>query len=467
MADPRIFISNNAPAYFKCQVASAQSSSDFRNFSNAVNKVGDLSVLNGIAGGAVGAGLRTLASASNSIRTGCGALPTSIGSSLSSGANWVLQTSGIDPSYVTSLQDFNPGVANVAYSQAQQIFQQVQSGNFKTTDIPNYLQDLQNLQRLGSNIYTPSSSNNAIAVDCTASPYAMDLIARQPKHKFLFVVQFIFQAAYTELTDLDFAFVVKKSSRPTVKFKSEDVNYYNFRTKVNTMTEFEPMTMTFHDDTQNYAMRFYNAYRNAMSPVTNINLDYGLIGPEQRGMQYDDANKIPAVDGSILGQDYSASRGPLEQDSIQLLKSIRLFHVYDAGRLMNLFEFSNPRMTEMSFDDLDMSVGNEGTEMTINFDYDSVFIKTDLPMNDQMYMDSSMTMPGQGRGVVYPLRYNDSASATDASNQSSVNGTATQTTTSCDPMQTINTASVAGTFNANDLITQSDTLGSVLDSFDV
>lgn len=465
MADPRVFISNNAPAYFKCQVGAATSSSDFRNFSNSVGKIGDLAVLNSIGSGAIGTGLRTLASVSNSIRTGCGALPTSIGSTLESGANWVLQNTGIDPGFVTALQDFNPGVANVAYSQAKQIFQQVQQGHFKPTDIPNYLQDLQNLERLGRNIYTPASSANAIAVDCTASPYAIDLIARQPKHKFIFVVQFIFQSGYANLSDLDFAFVIKKTSRPNVKFKSEDVNYYNFRTKVNTMTEFDPMTMSFHDDNQNYAMRFYNAYRNAMSPITNMNVDYGLVGPEQRGMEYGDLAVTNVVDGTIPGQEYSASRGPLAQDRIQILKSVRLFHVYDAGRKMNLFEFANPRISEMSFDELDMSIGNEGTELNLTFDYDTVFIKTGLDMNDQQYMDSSKTLPGQGRGAFYPLRYNDSASAMDASRQSTSNTTAIPASQSCDPMHPIDTKSVTGIFSAFDLVSQSKALTAALNVF--
>lgn len=105
------------------------------------------------------------------------------------------------------------------------------------------------------------------SVECLNSPYALDLIARAPKHKFMFVVSFIFNPEYANLRDVanEMAFVVKKSSRPNIKFQTEDVNYYNFRSKFVTKTEFEEMNMTFHDDMTNNALDFYNAYQHHFS----------------------------------------------------------------------------------------------------------------------------------------------------------------------------------------------------------
>jgi hypothetical protein len=72
--DPRSFTVSPCPAAYLGKSAAdiGNSISSSRNFFNAVGKVGDLQVLNSIGAADIGTGLRTLASISNSIRTGCG-----------------------------------------------------------------------------------------------------------------------------------------------------------------------------------------------------------------------------------------------------------------------------------------------------------------------------------------------------------------------------------------------------------
>jgi hypothetical protein len=155
--DPRNFSVKPCPAAFAAKSSADIGSavSDRRNTINSIGKIGDLEVLNSVGAGAIGTGLRTIASVSNSIRTGCGALPSSIGDSVDQGANWILDHLGISPTVIQTLQDFNPDVANRAWGQAKQVFQQVQQGHFKITDVPFYLQDFQDLERL---VYTPQGT---------------------------------------------------------------------------------------------------------------------------------------------------------------------------------------------------------------------------------------------------------------------------------------------------------------------
>ena len=94
MADPRSNLFSvkpcapqNAP---KSLAAASKATSERKEFFGALGKIGDLEVLNSVGAGKIGEGLRVLASVSNTIRTGCGSLPTSIGSSLDAGANWAL-----------------------------------------------------------------------------------------------------------------------------------------------------------------------------------------------------------------------------------------------------------------------------------------------------------------------------------------------------------------------------------------
>jgi hypothetical protein len=393
--------------YMDKSVASINNSQSLqRNFFNSLGKIGDVSILDSITGGSIGLGLRTLASASNSIRTGCGSLPTSIGSTLESGANWVLNSIGIAPAIISALHPFHPGVANHAVGQAQQLFEQIQQGHFKATDIPNYISGFQNLEQLLRGIYTPGNDRvNSLTPRCEASPYAIDLLARSPKYKFLFVVQFVLDAGYSSLQNQlnGMAFVVKKTSRPTVKFLSDDVNYYNFRTKVITKTEFEEMTMSFHDDGLNNTHSFYTACIQALSPISN---NSQWIAPdllETMGMNFN-KDKI----------NYSASLGTLFEDSKQtIFKEIILYHVFDWGNKTNIYHFYNPRISQLQPDDLDMTEGSSLSELSMTFNYDYVYIET---------VDASTVMwEDLQPGAVYPLRYNDSASSIIGPNQSGLN----------------------------------------------
>lgn len=377
-----------------------------RNFFNSLGKIGNTSILNDIGGGSIGLGLRTLASASNSIRTGCGSLPNSIGSTLESGANWVLNSMGIAPAVISALQPFHPNVANLAVGQAQQLFQQIQQGHFKMTDIPNYIAGFSNLEQLARGIYTPGNDRaNALTARCEASPYAIDLLSRAPKYKFLFVVQFVMDPGFSNLQNSlnGMAFVVKKSSRPNVKFLSDDVNYYNFRTKVITKTEYEEMTMSFHDDGLNNTHVFYTNCMQALSPISN-NIQW--IAPdilETMGMNFRNGNI-----------NSSASLGNLKDDGKQsLFKEIILYHIYDWGHEANVYHFYNPRISQLEPDDLDMSEGTSLSELTMHFNYDYVYVET---------VDASaVKWEDLQPGAVYPLRYNDNASSVKGPNQNGLN----------------------------------------------
>ena len=97
-------------------------------------------------------------------------------------------------------------------------------------DFPEAIQDFGNLKQLVDGIFTPPNQPTRDKEICDPSPYATDLIFLAPKHKFMFVVEFIFSAPYqADFADADFAFVIKRTTRPSINFEYEDINYYNFR----------------------------------------------------------------------------------------------------------------------------------------------------------------------------------------------------------------------------------------------
>lgn len=440
MADPRTYTVKQCPPAYAAKSGSGigSATSTRRDFGNAIGKIGDLEILNGVAGGVIGKGLRTVASISNSIRSGCGALPTSIGSSLDAGANWILEQTGIAPTVVDALRQFNPGAANQAYGQAKAVFEQVSQGGFKFTDIPNVLQDFQNLERLGRNIFTPSKDDaqSSLGAICEASPYAIDLIARAPKFKFLFIVEFRPTDEYTMLSGddipvLEMAFAVKTSTRPNIKFQTEDVNYYNYRSSYVTKTTFDEMTMTFHDDIRNATTQFYTSYLKAISPIANISDP--AIEFESRGMEFTTSEGKSTLDqpgliiNRIAANMYAGSSGLLLENTKTVFSHITLYHVFDYGHRATVYKFLNPRITSLSPDDLDMA-GGEGSQLSITFSYDSVYVDPDVSL-------AGLKLEDKQRGSIYQLKYHKSASTMGPNNSGiSPTGTPTSGSQSCDPM---------------------------------
>ncbi|PPD55691.1 MAG: hypothetical protein CTY12_00095 [Methylotenera sp.] len=441
--DPRNFTVKPCPAAYSAKSSASIGSavSNRRDFFNSVGKIGDLQVLNSVGAGAIGQGLRTLASASNSIRTGCGSLPSVIGDSIDQGANWVLDNMGISPTVIDSLRGLNPSIANHAWGQAKNIYENIQKGHFKATDIPSYLQDFQNLERLARGIYTPGDDRlNSLSPACEASPYAIDLIARAPKYKFLFVVQFVTARGFESLNDTlrGMAFVVKKSSRPKITYQSEDVNHYNFRSSVITKAKFEDMTMSFHDDILNNTTDFYTAYMRAMSPITNLSPSEAPTHDslQELGMQFE--GRTLSKDG--VASNYAASLGIQPEENKQcVFKEIILYHVFDNGNRITAYHFITPRITQLDPDDVDMSVGNEGNELSLTFSYDNIYVET------KHISEFNENLLGAQSDAFYQLKYNDSPSKMGpSSNGINPFGTPIGGSSTCDPLGSQDTRGGAG-----------------------
>lgn len=359
----------------------------------------------GQGGGVVGAGLTNLAAISDSIRvngppTASNPQGLPVSTDPNAGSEFVLQQVGLSTQSLNVAASVNTEVAQNAHIQAGAVFNQVQSGSFTNADIPSVFASFQNAHTLISAVYSPSGAvspaGSQFGSFCGAKPYAIDLIRFAPKYKFLFVVQFEFHPWFQEiLKSIDPAFVIKTSTRPQVEFEYQDVNMYNFRTKVPAKTMYQPMTMKFYDDDYNNAFQLYTTYMKLMSPISNIDIESQSIDPLDAydnvggGMGFDqNALKIQSGWSHTVGQGYAASLGPygdIPQGGTgndnptgsnirNILRRITLFQVYRQGLLMNVFHFYNPKITTMTLDDLDMAMSGEGNEISLTFSYDSVFI---------------------------------------------------------------------------------------------
>jgi hypothetical protein len=367
------------------------SNSARKDFFNAVGKVGDIELLNRVGDGKVAQGLRTLAKTSNAIRSGevDSAIITNGVSGDATGANVVLAEVGISPNEAQEAGKFNPGVLNVATAEAENVYEKVKQGNYKLEDIPGSFQNLQNLATLVGGIFTPGAGEQSKIELCGARNYAQALIRYAPKHKFMFILQFTLKKEWEGWGDHinQMAFVVKNTGRPNVNIEHEEVNFYNFWSRVAKRTVYEPVTMRFHDDSKNFGQQFFNAYLQAISPISRLG---GY--KETQGMTHEFLENTGLSGGGKWGVDSSASIGALEGNNTAIIDELKVFHLFDYGRYMSVYNYKNPKILSMNLDDLDMAEGTTGNEIEIQFAYDQLHITPILDVESEI--DTVRTVSG-------------------------------------------------------------------------
>lgn len=178
-----------------------------------------------------------------------------------------------------------------------------------------------------------------------------------PKLKFNFTVQFVPrnvalpEQGNTEMAAM--AFALKTASRPKPTITYQDVNFYNYRTKVATNMDYGQMSLSFYDDPKNKAHDIVTSYLSTVSPI---------FGRSQT--EADNFDKS--------GQGNAASIGALSGNRHGPMKAIIVtHHYYHANKAKRVtYEYLNPKLLSAELDDLDMSL-SEASLVTINFVYDT------------------------------------------------------------------------------------------------
>lgn len=198
--------------------------------------------------------------------------------------------------------------------------------------------------------------------------YTQDYDRYQPKSKFLFKVWFHFNEAYEGLLPSlegqgnfrGFCYVVKTIDKPKVNYEYQEVNMYNFRTKVLKTLHHEPISMSLHDDISNSVLDFFNLYRTSFSPTSRLSSGQ-FMNVENDGMSF----------GSPT---LSANSGKLMRNSNNFLKSVTVAQIYASGVKANFYEFINPRIETFDFDNMDME-SSLPHGVTVSLSYDGLYFR--------------------------------------------------------------------------------------------
>lgn len=188
-----------------------------------------------------------------------------------------------------------------------------------------------------------------------------------PKLGFMFMVSFEFEfntplasSINSDLRGKMYSFYVKSVDRPKITYEYDEVNMYNHRTRVLRRMNYDPVAMSFYDDGNSAVLEFVNTYYKMMSPVANIPVGSSTEMFTNGGMNF-----------SRGGEDSSGTGHPnvISETATQIIKKVKLYHVYGNGSRMYVFEFINPRIENITLSALDMSQSDVSTvDLTFNFD---------------------------------------------------------------------------------------------------
>jgi len=292
-------------------------------------------------------------------------LRTLVGVTKSLGVQDVFDSININSRVLTSLSSFSPAVANNAIGAADNIL--TRGIPSKTRDFPDFIAnstgDVAFLGTASKEVLKMFANQDAeveITRPCKAKPYANDLVLYAQKNSFSFVIEFVPSPSYANILPTNFSAFVKKCTRPNIKFEWEELNFYNFRSKVRKRSSHEPISLEFLDDSSSIVLSTLVRFIKIISPIYKSVNHKGL---ENEGFNF-----------RTNSADFSASTRHLAKDNDKLIFSdIFLYHIHSYGAQVDMYQFIHPKILDINFSDLDMSV-SELSNVSLEFDYDSVII---------------------------------------------------------------------------------------------
>lgn len=255
---------------------------------------------------------------------------------------------------------------------------------------------------------TPADRNDG---SWYATSYAHSLANSyyRPKLKFMFRVEFLFEpnvlaqfGAEAAAWKDKFVFMIKSVDRPKVDFEYEDINQYNFRTKVLKQIKHRALTMTFVDDVGNNVHEFFRFMMMVHSPITRRSIGASHEIADAHAT-YSAGNGMLFSENPAAVNDF-AHRGAIPTEVGNAIRAIKVSQIFvqpgsgqsalDSGAKEVAFFFINPRVESFDLDDVNHET-SDANLFTMQFDYDF------MVMSDQRNLvkpADGKSLPAVGRG---------------------------------------------------------------------
>lgn len=255
-----------------------------------------------------------------------------------------------------------------------------------------------------------------------------------PKLKFLFYTVFdINPSVYQTGADsiIDYSVLVKTIKLPSFSIKTQELNQYNRKRVVQTKIGYDPVNVTFHDDSVNTITKLWDAYYSYYyKDGTNLNVFKGNRGTSiesvpGEGAQKQNYNVRNLYDGDLTGNNNWGYIGEVDarsnsQVKIPFFRNITVFGF--SRHLFTAYTLINPMITKFDHDTFNYAeaAGTMECRMDINYEtvvYNEGAIDGQTPDNiirgfgNRQYYDTNLspiTPKGNNSPVPGPSGYKDS-----------------------------------------------------------
>lgn len=195
-----------------------------------------------------------------------------------------------------------------------------------------------------------------------------------PKPKFLFFVKFVQAlnnsntpgpgiADATKYSDPaeGIVFQIKTIDKPKFNIKTETLHQYNKKRVIQTQIDYQPITITFHDDVSDHVIKFWEDY---------YQYYYGDANKTSSGEWREDIVTKNFDEGNGLGWGYQGQFAGGNANNKHFLERIEIYQFY--GRKFTVISFVHPKISVFDHDANDYADGREGQGIRITFDYEGV-----------------------------------------------------------------------------------------------
>jgi hypothetical protein len=196
--------------------------------------------------------------------------------------------------------------------------------------------------------------------------YVDDTFRLAPKNKFLYYVVFninpdaLDDISFEDRHMLELNYLVKQAELPKYTLKTESLNQYNRKTNIYTGIQYEPVTLTVHDDNNGITNLLWALY-------------YGYYFADRENSRDPDAdiNPIAYKRNTYSSKNRMPFRYGLDNDSDEpFFNSIQLFTL--SRQRFFSYLLCNPKITKWDHDNLDQASNNGILENKMTLAYDAV-----------------------------------------------------------------------------------------------
>lgn len=241
------------------------------------------------------------------------------------------------------------------------------------------------------NVPPPDRSANEVLgarSSWTSTQYAAALVKTDqvefnPKLKFLFKISFEFDPLLIDaISELGYditaiqqnaTFMVRQIDRPKFDYEYEEVNMYNFKTKVLKSIKHREFGFTLYDDVGNNVLNLVNLYMKLHMPIAR-NIQTPTAVHEDFGFEFSDS----------VSQTDTSMRSALPRDRINVITRMTVHQIFvERGAIVSTpgdlvksvdYVFMNPRFTNIDMDDMDHENGAGFNVVNFTCDFDTMYM---------------------------------------------------------------------------------------------